>query len=210
MPVAHLSFKLHTLRLPVTGPHELAVVTALCLYSIWMRYQDTDGYDGEGMPSYHADAVDSMVRGAGVWHQTLRKCTCSMSTGARRTITGIRLELGMDFVFRLLDRLILEEAVVHNWAVNTKLSSLRTLMISRTVGYKALNSLLLLGSSFQCLTTLLFTCAQRQVQAYYDDVKRGYSSTFLTRVSAKVRVSTFLPVTLAKNLKLVAFTLLFL
>ncbi|KAK3945227.1 hypothetical protein QBC46DRAFT_455453 [Diplogelasinospora grovesii] len=155
--------------------HLVRRLQALADVLIWMRYEDTDGYDGEGMPSYHADAVDSMVRGLA---PNLKEVHLFYEYGCpeddngnplpprapwrgfavdnQASCTPARLEcleLGMDFVFRLPDRLILEEAVVHNWAVNTELSSLRTLMISRTVNYKALNSLML-------------------VQAYYDDVKR--------------------------------------
>ncbi|EAQ84820.1 hypothetical protein CHGG_08834 [Chaetomium globosum CBS 148.51] len=61
------SFRLRSLRLPETDPDELALVTAPCLYSIWMWYWGMDGFDhddySEPEPDYHAEAVDSMVKG---------------------------------------------------------------------------------------------------------------------------------------------------
>lgn len=190
----HFTFQLHTLHLPATDSQELALVTAPCLYSIWMQYEETDGYDDEGVPSYHAEAVDSMVRGLA---PNLREVHMFQYDGCPEDEEGNPLpprppwkglivssdaicaparleclELGTNPVYRTWSRLILEGAVVDAWAANTKLSLLRNLMISRAVSHKALDRLMRVGSSFHCLTTLLFTCAEGQEQVYYDDVKQ--------------------------------------
>ncbi|KAK3934068.1 hypothetical protein QBC46DRAFT_368439 [Diplogelasinospora grovesii] len=135
---------------------------ALADVFIWIQYKDTDGYNGEGMLSYHADAIDSIVRGLALNLKEVHLFYKGFTVDNQASCTPTRLEclkLRMDFVFRLPDRLILKKAVVHNWVMNIKLSSLRTLIISRTVNYKALNSFML-------------------VQAYYDDVKRFLRSLF--------------------------------
>ncbi|KAK4121751.1 hypothetical protein N657DRAFT_576971, partial [Parathielavia appendiculata] len=55
------TFRLRSLHLSETDPEELALLTAPCLYGIWVWY--TDGYDDYDQPDYHAEAVYSMVKG---------------------------------------------------------------------------------------------------------------------------------------------------
>ncbi|KAK4041740.1 hypothetical protein C8A01DRAFT_45172 [Parachaetomium inaequale] len=42
---------------------ELSLASSPLLHRVWVLYEDTNGYDGRGMPSYHGDAVMDLVRG---------------------------------------------------------------------------------------------------------------------------------------------------
>ncbi|KAH6617136.1 hypothetical protein F5144DRAFT_498249 [Chaetomium tenue] len=185
------SFRLHSLRFPETDPDELAPVTAPCLYSIWMWYCGVDGFDdghSEPEPNYHAEAIDSMVRGLA---PNLKEVHLFLQPGGAyemdnnplpprppwKGFTNVgadstcmpahlkSLELGLDFH----SPISLEKEVADRWAANN-LSSLRALRLRRFVKPEALGSHLQ-AKNFPYLTTLLFTCAEDQEQAYYDDVK---------------------------------------
>ncbi|OIW22534.1 hypothetical protein CONLIGDRAFT_697526 [Coniochaeta ligniaria NRRL 30616] len=160
---------------------------------IWMDYEETDGYDGEGMPSYSTQFVSSMVQ---TLVPNLKEVHMIQSAGspededgnplpppppwkglsvgndvARAPASLTCLELGQASWYNF-SPLILEAAVVDSWAASTKLSLLRTLTISRAVSHESLKSLMLVGNSLSRLTTLLFTCMEGHEHTYYDDVKR--------------------------------------
>ncbi|KAL2015456.1 hypothetical protein VTK56DRAFT_5400 [Thermocarpiscus australiensis] len=187
------TFTLRSLHLSEPDPDKLALVTAPCLYSIWMWYCDTNGLGADGQPGYHAEAVYSMVRdlapnlkevhlfqepGSAYDYDGHPLPPCPPwkgfttvgedSTYMPAQLESLELELN---VLSARPRLALDKEVVDSWTANTKLSFLRALRISRIVTYGALRSLIR-AESFPCLTTLLFTCAEEQEHAYYDDVKQ--------------------------------------
>ncbi|KAK3296407.1 uncharacterized protein B0H64DRAFT_169614 [Chaetomium fimeti] len=187
------TFTLRSLLLPETDPNELALVTAPCLYSIWMWYRETQGYDDDGLPSYEAEAVYSMVTGLapnlkeahlfrevghtiGYGEEPEPPCPPwkgFTNVGQDFTRIPARLEsltLGLNHCLPF-SRFLLDKDVVDGWITKTNLSSLRALRISRLVSHGALESLIG-ANSFPCLTTLLFTCAGQQDHAYYDGIKQ--------------------------------------
>ncbi|KAH6839491.1 hypothetical protein B0I37DRAFT_386584 [Chaetomium sp. MPI-CAGE-AT-0009] len=185
---------LRSLQLPETDRDELALVTAPCLYSVWMWYSETDGLDADGEPSYHAEAIYSMVKGLAPNLKQIhlfRTGGSSFSTDTMelfppappwKGFTNVgeelaympaqleTLELGLDVYDILERRLDLDKEVAESWIADTNLSSLHALRISRIVSCGALDSLMR-ANSFPCLTTLLFTCAEKQENAYYNDIK---------------------------------------
>lgn len=186
------TFTLRSLHLSETDPDELALMTAPCLYSIWMWYYDTDGLDDDGEPAYHAEAIDTMVRRMApnlkevhllhepgstfdVDDNPLPPCPPwkgFTNGGAELTYMPAQLqslELGLDYLSSS-SRRALNDEVADKWAAH-KLSSLRALRLGRFVRPEALRSLIR-AENFPCLTTLLFACAEEQEHAYYDDVKQ--------------------------------------
>jgi hypothetical protein len=186
------TFTLRSLGLPETDPGELALMTAPCLYSIWMWYYNTYGFDDDGEPAYHAEAIDSMVRGLA---PNLKEVHFFLERGSPydddgnplpprppwKGFTNVgadlayvpaqleSLELGLD-ILSTSPLIALDKEVVDSWTANN-LSFLRALRLSRVVGHEALGDLIR-AKSFSCVTTLLFTCAEGQEHAYYDDVKQ--------------------------------------
>jgi hypothetical protein len=158
-----------------------------------MWYSDTDGLDGDGEPSYDAEAIYSMVRGLA---PNLKKVHLFQEPGSTHDIDDnplppcppwkgftnvdkglIRmpaqltsLELGPD-VLSGYTHPSLDKEVVDRWIENGKLLFLRALRITRSVSHGALEKLIR-AKPFPCLTTLLFTCPGKQEHAYYDDVKQ--------------------------------------
>lgn len=167
-----------------TDPGELALVTAPCLYSLWMWYHN-ESVD-HGTPDYHAQAMFNIVRGLApnlkevhmlqdrsyaydYYENPLFPPRWPGFTGVGQNLTCRSaqvevLELGLEISS------VLDEEAVDGWRANTDLSFLRTLRISRIIGPGALRSLTQV-ESFAHLAVLLFTCANGEEDAYYDNVK---------------------------------------
>ncbi|RKU44151.1 hypothetical protein DL546_005389 [Coniochaeta pulveracea] len=143
----HFTFQLRTLHHPVIDPHELALVTAPCLYSIWMHYEETDGYDDQGVPSYHAEAVYSMVRGLAL---NLKAVHMSQGAGCPEDEEGNPLPPPAPW-----------KGLVVGSNASCAVGRLECIEIGCDVNHG--------------LTTLLFTCADEQEQVYYDNVKQFLS-----------------------------------
>ena len=63
-PRLHIrDFALRSLADVEIDPHEVALAKSPLLHSIWVRYADTNGYDRQNLPNYHADAVMDLVTG---------------------------------------------------------------------------------------------------------------------------------------------------
>ncbi|KAK4102550.1 hypothetical protein N658DRAFT_485340 [Parathielavia hyrcaniae] len=188
------TFSLRSLHLSATDPHRLALVTTPCLHGIWVRY--TIGYDYDDQPDHHFEAVYCMVRGLAPnlkevhlfqerfdeWSYEDAGTPLAPLPPSDEGFTSVgkdlarmpdRLEsLGLGLHRHPTEsRLVLYKDVVEQWAATTQLSCLRDLRISRAVSERALLSLLGV-KGFPSLTTLLFTCAERQDPGYYDDVKQ--------------------------------------
>ncbi|KAH8905478.1 hypothetical protein BR93DRAFT_970266 [Coniochaeta sp. PMI_546] len=174
--------------------HLVTRLQALSDVLIWIHYEETDGYDGKGKPSYDTEVVSSMVQSLA---PNLKEVHMFQHNGSPEDDDGNPLpppppweelsvgnnvtrapgqldclELGQDFSTYSLAPMIFEAAVVDSWAAGTKLSLLRTLKISRAVSHESLKSLMLVGDGFSRLTTLLFTCVvEGHEHMYYDDVK---------------------------------------
>jgi hypothetical protein len=56
-------FALHSLADAELDPHDVALAGSPLLHRLWVRYDDTNGYNVRGIPNYHADAVMDMVTG---------------------------------------------------------------------------------------------------------------------------------------------------
>ncbi|RKU42382.1 hypothetical protein DL546_003255 [Coniochaeta pulveracea] len=56
-------FALHSLADAELDPHEVALAGSPLLHRLWVRYDDSNGYDRRFQPNYHADAVMDLVRG---------------------------------------------------------------------------------------------------------------------------------------------------
>ena len=173
-----------SLHLTNTDPDELALVTAPCLYGLWMwYYNETLDY---GAPDGHADAVQNIVRGLAPnlkqVHLFQDRSYCYDQHGdfqppllwngftragqdlpcAPAQLESLELGVGMGR--------FLAERDVDGWRAGTDLSLLRALRLHRVVTSGALGSLLGAGS-FPCLTSLSFVCAVEEGAGYYDDVK---------------------------------------
>ncbi|KAL2127949.1 hypothetical protein VTI74DRAFT_9939 [Chaetomium olivicolor] len=178
------TFGPRSLHLTKTDPDELALVTVPCLYSIWMWYYN-ESLD-YGAPDYHADAMYNIVRGLA---PNLKEVHLfqdrSYSYGNDGNFQPPPLWNGFTYVGQdlpcapaQLESLelgvnmgrSLDEEAVDGWRASTNLSFLRALRINRVVSSGALRCLIGAGS-FPCLTTLLFICAKREEDAYYDDIK---------------------------------------
>lgn len=83
----HYTFFLRCLNGNLTNPdpHELALVTSPCLYSIHVRYGDTKGQGSNGRPSYQRGVINNMIEGLA---PNLKEVHLFRETRERKQITA--------------------------------------------------------------------------------------------------------------------------
>jgi hypothetical protein len=57
------NFNIWSLHADQTDDYEFRLLTSPCLYGIMIRYYDDSGYDADGRPVYHAEALMSLISG---------------------------------------------------------------------------------------------------------------------------------------------------